>query len=123
MLRLFELSSGSVVDIGGRVIEDRGIGSADPAAERVGLAIAAMLALLGAIAMIRSGPGTTGEAPRIPRGPLFLWLVPILMIVVTALLNGLPRDRLPADPFLLILAAVGAVWLWDRLRATNGTSR
>lgn len=116
IVRMFELTGGSVVDRGGRLLEDRGIGSADPPAERAGLAIAAMLALLGAFALVRSGTRWAGESPRIPRGPLFLWLVPILMIVVTALLNGLPRDRLPADPFLLILAAIGLTWLWDRLR-------
>jgi 4-amino-4-deoxy-L-arabinose transferase-like glycosyltransferase len=116
LLRMFEVAGGSVVDLGGRPLDDRGIGSADPMAERVGLAIAAMLALLGAVALARSKPRSAGQPPRIPRGPLFLWAVPILMIVATAFLNGLPRDRLPADPFLLILAAIGLSWLWDRLR-------
>jgi 4-amino-4-deoxy-L-arabinose transferase-like glycosyltransferase len=116
LARMFELAGGSVVDFDGRALDERGIGSADPTAERIGIAIAAMLAALGAFALVRSGSQKVGEAPHIPRGPLFLWLIPILMIIVTASLNGLPRDRLPTDPFLLILAAIGFTWLWDRLR-------
>jgi 4-amino-4-deoxy-L-arabinose transferase-like glycosyltransferase len=114
LLRLFEVTGGSVVDADGRTVADRGIGSADPTAERVGLAIAAILALLGLIVMLRSKPGGGDGPRRIPRGPLFLWLVPILMILVAAPIAGLPRYRLPADPFLLILAAIGLTWLWDR---------
>lgn len=121
LARMFELADGSVVSTGGRILDQRGIGSADPAAERVGLAIVAMLALLGAIALARSKPRSAGQPPRIPRGPLFLWAIPILMIVATAFLNGLPRDRLPADPFLLILAAIGLAWLWDSLRQRPAT--
>lgn len=115
-IRMFELAGGSVVDRGGQALEGRGIGAADPPAERVGLAIAAMLALLGAFALARSTSRKAGGPPCIPRGPLFFWLVPILMIVATALLNGLPRDRLPTDPFLLTLASIGFIWLWERLR-------
>jgi 4-amino-4-deoxy-L-arabinose transferase-like glycosyltransferase len=113
LLRMSEIVGGSVVDRGGVVLNDRGIGSADPAAERIGLALAATLALFGMIALARSSVDA-GEAPRLPRGPLFLWLVPVLTILGTAPLNGLPRDRLPADPFLLLLAAIGLIWLWDR---------
>jgi len=117
LLRLFEVAGGSVVDDEGHVVDDRGIGSADPAVERAGIAIAAALALLGAFAILRSRsqPRPDGAPPLIPSGPLFLWLVPILMILLAAPIAGLPRYRLPADPFLLILAALGLGWLWDRL--------
>ncbi|HET7484486.1 MAG TPA: hypothetical protein VFJ64_03840, partial [Solirubrobacterales bacterium] len=57
--------------------------------------------------------------PRIPRGPLFLWTVPITMLILTALINGLPRDRLPVDPFLLIFTAIGLTWLHDKLNARS----
>lgn len=130
LLRLFELTGGSVVgarNAGGslvaapdEVVEERGIGSATPPAERVGLAIAFALALLGAfaIASSRRRPAR-GEAdpPRFPRGPWFLWLTPVVMLAATAVANGLPRYRVPADPFLLILAAIGLVWAWERLAA------
>ncbi len=117
LLRMFEIVGGSVVGEYGQVLTQRGIGSADPTSERISLAIAAVLALLGLLAIVRSKPHDGASArgrPRIPRGPLFLWLVPVLIIVATAPINGLPRDRLPADPILLILSAIGLIWLWDR---------
>jgi 4-amino-4-deoxy-L-arabinose transferase-like glycosyltransferase len=114
LLRLFEIADGSVVDAGGEVVAERGIGSATPLAEQIGLAFAVILAAVGAVAMARSQPREAGLPPRIPRGPLFFWLVPILMILVAIPIAGLPRYRLPADPFLLILAAIGLTWLWDR---------
>jgi hypothetical protein len=116
---MFEIADGSVVDHRGRVVDDRGIGSAVSTAERVALALAAILAVVGVLAIARTrsatGPGRAGR--RIPVGPLFLWLVPILMIATALPIAGLPRYRLPADPFLLILAAIGVVWLRDHLTA------
>lgn len=132
MLRLFEVDGGSVVgahNVGGQLVADprvvavgRGIGSATPAAERVGLVLAAVLALLGIVAIVRSRPtaGADQAGPRrVPRGPWFLWLIPIVMIVAAAPVNGLPRYRTPADPFLLILAAIGLLWIWDRASAAR----
>ncbi len=115
ILRLFEVVGGSVVDAAGHVDSDRGIGSATPLAERIGLAVAVALAVFGLAALLRSSRQT--QPPPIPRGPLFLWLIPILMLLLAAPIAGLPRYRLPADPFLLILAAIGATWIWDRLRS------
>jgi 4-amino-4-deoxy-L-arabinose transferase-like glycosyltransferase len=120
LLRLFEISRGSVVDADGEVVADRGIGSATPTRERIGLAIVVILALFGTVAIVRSKPRGPDGPPRIPRGPLFLWLVPILMILIAAPIAGLPRYRLPADPFLLILAAIGLTAAWDRLRPIGG---
>jgi 4-amino-4-deoxy-L-arabinose transferase-like glycosyltransferase len=116
LLRLFEVVGGSVVDAQGRTVDDRGIGSAVSTAERVGIAIAIILAVVGVIAMVRSKPEDDDQPPRIPHGPLFLWLVPILMLLIAAPIAGLPRYRLPADPFLLMLAAIGVAWLLDRQR-------
>jgi 4-amino-4-deoxy-L-arabinose transferase-like glycosyltransferase len=122
LLRLFEIVGGSVVDVEGRPLNDRGIGSATRTVDRIGLALGAALAMVGVIAIVRSRrkvePGA-GETRRIPHGPLYLWLVPILMIVTAAPLGGLPRYRLPADPFLLILAAIGLAYLWDRITPGN----
>ena len=118
LVRMFELTGGSVVDGSGKPVDDRGIGSATPVAERVGLGVVCLLALGGLFAIVRSRLAVRSrptEPPDIPSGPLFLWLLPILILLMTALLNGLPRDRLPADPFLLILAAVGLAWIFNRL--------
>jgi hypothetical protein len=74
--------------------------------------------LLGAAAIGRSRRGlekTEAGLPRFPLGPWFLWLVPLVMVLVAAPINGLPRYRVPADPFLLLLAAIGIVWAWQRL--------
>jgi 4-amino-4-deoxy-L-arabinose transferase-like glycosyltransferase len=122
LMRLFEIKGGSVVDNDGSVLDQRGIGSADPLAERVGLGISGLLALVGVVAIVRRCADRSPRL-RIPRGPLFYWLIPVLTILVTALLNGLPRDRVPADPFLLTLAAIGLVWAgraWFERRPTRG---
>jgi 4-amino-4-deoxy-L-arabinose transferase-like glycosyltransferase len=126
LLRMFEVAGGSVVDRAGRAVDDRGVGSATLSSERVGLAIVALLALAGTLALIVSRPSKTrncGEPVGLPRGPLFFWLLPALIVLMTAFLNGLPRDRLPADPFLLILAAIGAAVLWDRVRGQASQAR
>jgi 4-amino-4-deoxy-L-arabinose transferase-like glycosyltransferase len=119
LLRLFEIVGGSVVNSKGNVVVDRGIGSATPLSERIGIAILAPFALLGIIAILRARSESRyrGGPPQIPSGPLFLWLVPTLMILIAMPIAGLPRYRLPADPFLLILAAIGLTWLWARLAA------
>jgi 4-amino-4-deoxy-L-arabinose transferase-like glycosyltransferase len=112
LLRMFELSGGSVVGTHGEPIVERGIGSQDPWVERIGLGIAVLLAAIGVAAIVRSrrGKGDAGEPP-VPSGPWFMWLVPILALLATAPLGGLPRYRLAADPFILLLAGVGAAWL------------
>lgn len=52
---------------------------------------------------------------RVPVAPV---LMPIVISTLAAVvLIPLPRFRVPADVSLVILAAVGAVWLWDRWRA------
>lgn len=114
LLRLFEVTGGSVVGFYGEPVTIRGIGSDDPLAERLGLGIAVILAAIGVFAIVRSRRRVELGERRIPGGPLFLWLVPILLILVAAPINGLPRQRTPVDPFILILAAVGLAWLWDR---------
>lgn len=126
LLRMFEVAGGSVVDSRGRAVEDRGIGSATPLTERAGLAIVVFFALAGTLALIAARPTkarNAGGPAVLPKGPLFLWLLPSLIVVMTAFLNGLPRDRVPADPFLLILAAIGLRALWDRTRGHASRAR
>lgn len=113
LLRMFEIAGGSVVDVGSKPVNTRGIGSADPMIERIGLGVVVALAALGITALVRSRK-RPAPAGRIPPGPVFLWLVPLCLFLVSAPVNGLPRQRTPIDPFILILAAIGMRWLWDR---------
>lgn len=117
LLRMFEVADGSVVDLDGRPVVTRGIGSANLLVERLGIALAVVFAALGVFALARSRRRAPRDPRRLSAGPLFLWLVPVLLILVSAPINGLPRQRTPIDPFLLILAAIGLTWLWDRLVA------
>lgn len=115
LLRMFEVTGGSVVELDGEAVTFRGIGSADPPVERIGLGIAGMLALLGIWVIWRRLPASAGRP--ISAGPFFLWLVPLFLIIVSVPINGLPRQRTPIDPFILILASIGLSWLLDRLAA------
>ncbi len=44
--------------------------------------------------------------PADERGPAFIWVMPILMLVVAAWLIGLPRYRTPAYPFVAMLVGL-----------------
>lgn len=116
LLRLFETSADSVVDRHGHTYSDRGVGSTNPPADRLGLAVVGLLALIGGAALVGSSARARRAAapPELPTGPLFLWLVPLMMLAVAVPIAGVPRYRLPADPFLMILAAIGTLWLIDR---------
>lgn len=105
LLRLFDLGEDSVVGRNSVLVVQRGIGSHVASAERVGLVLALVLGAVGLFVLLRH------EAPR---GPAFLWSVPVLTVLVAAPVAGLPRYRVPADPFLLILAAIGLNWIWQR---------
>jgi 4-amino-4-deoxy-L-arabinose transferase-like glycosyltransferase len=120
LLRLFELEGGSVIGRNGKPLDQRGIGSGTPAAERIGLAIAAALALIGIAVIVRTRSRAGPGAGRIPSGPVFLWLVPCLAVLVSAPVAGLPRYRLPADPFLMLLAAIAITSLTAKARARAG---
>ncbi|HKG35414.1 MAG TPA: glycosyltransferase family 39 protein [Solirubrobacterales bacterium] len=113
LLRLFEISGGSVVNSRGEPVTERGIGSAIPVAERIALALAVALAAVGLIAVLRAQSAARDRSgpPSIPAGPLFFWLVPVLVVLASAPIAGLPRYRVPADPFLLTAAAIGLVVL------------
>jgi 4-amino-4-deoxy-L-arabinose transferase-like glycosyltransferase len=121
LVRMFELSGGSVVGLHGEEVNVRGIGSADLTSERIALAIVGAFALLGVAAMV-----ATRRLPadrRVRPGPIFFWLIPILLLLVTAPINGLPRQRIPIDPFLITLAALGAAWVWDTVTVTRPADR
>jgi 4-amino-4-deoxy-L-arabinose transferase-like glycosyltransferase len=121
LVRMFEIAGGSVVGLRGEEVNIRGIGSADLTSERIGLAIVGGLALVGLGAMIATGGAASTH--RVRPGPLFFWLVPLFLLLVSAPINGLPRQRIPIDPFLITLAALGAVWAWDRVVGRDGAGR
>ena len=51
------------------------------------------------------------------RAPWWIWIAPVLMFASGALLAGLIRYRLPADPFLILLAALALDAAWQRAQA------
>jgi 4-amino-4-deoxy-L-arabinose transferase-like glycosyltransferase len=125
LLRLFEIEGGSVVDSKGRPLDQRGVGSETPTSERIGLALA-VLAALGGIAILlaaRRRGRRTGQPPDPPSGPAFLWAVPIVMLAIAIPVAGVPRYRLPADPFILLLASIAAVSIVDAARRRREPAR
>ena len=70
------------------------------------LYVVLLLALVGAVAEVRS---------RGPRAPAFLWASPLLALLPALAIYGLPRYRAPADPFLIMLAALGILAAWQRV--------
>lgn len=55
--------------------------------------------------------------------PKAFWGVPLTLYLTGVLVLGLTRGRTPMDPFLLMLAALGAVQIWKRLRPSGRGSQ
>lgn len=62
-------------------------------------------------------------APSARRAPLAVWAVPVLMFFSALWVIGLTRYRVPADPFLIVLAAPVLLAVWDRTRAALASRR
>ena len=79
----------------------------DPAS----LAVASVYAFwaLAALALL----GALTAAGR--RAPVALWGWPLAVCLSTVLIIGATRYRLPADPFIIMFAAVGLLAVWRRL--------
>ena len=73
-----------------------GYGPGTAASDAVGLAVAGVLAFVGLAA---------GAARGVPRS---IWLAPVLLVLVTAVVLGESRLRLGVDPFLVLLGGAGA---------------
>jgi hypothetical protein len=84
---------------------DRLISPIDPAS----LYLIMVLALVGIAAQF-------GPLPS-PRAPPFIWSFPLVLLLPAVFFWGLQRYRAPADPFLVMLAAVGVVAMVDQLLA------
>jgi 4-amino-4-deoxy-L-arabinose transferase-like glycosyltransferase len=89
------------------IYADRGIGVEISVAEPIAFYVFLLLALAGGAALLRRPPGQ--------RGPPWLWALMVALVAFTLPIIGLPRYRAPAEPFLLILAALGALAIWDWL--------
>lgn len=68
-------------------------------------AVTSLFALMGLVFVLRK---------RVKCWPVWMW-VAVYQAIVLAFF-ALPRYRLNVEPFLLILAAVGCVWLWGMVR-------
>jgi 4-amino-4-deoxy-L-arabinose transferase-like glycosyltransferase len=67
-----------------------------------------------AAALLAMGGVLTGSARRAPPA---LWACPIVILLSTVFFQGSTRYRSPADPFVIMLAALALVAVWERLRA------
>jgi hypothetical protein len=52
---------------------------------------------------------------RARRPPVAFWAAPLVIVICTVPLFGLARYRAPADPFVVMLVALGSVSAWRRL--------
>ncbi|HKP90199.1 MAG TPA: glycosyltransferase family 39 protein [Thermoleophilaceae bacterium] len=109
LLRVFDFERAGPfgTDLQALELEALGVGRLDSKVVWLGsLYLVLALALLGAVA----------EARGARRAPVFVWLAPLLLLLPALAIYGLPRYRAPIDPFLVMLAAVGCVAAWTRLR-------
>jgi len=52
--------------------------------------------------------------------PWALWGCPVAVFCSTVVFLGATRYRAPADPFLIMLAALALIAAWDRRRGSRG---
>ena len=65
-----------------------------------------------------------GASTRLVReAPLLLWSIPLAFVSSIVLISGLMRYRLPADPFFILLAALGLVAIAGWLLGPRGLGR
>lgn len=84
-----------------------------------GLAVLSVYAfwLLGLLAIA----GALTRAAR--RAPWSFWACPVVLFLSAVMLIGSTRYRSPADPFIVVLAALACCAAWSRLRAAAGPAR
>jgi 4-amino-4-deoxy-L-arabinose transferase-like glycosyltransferase len=79
-----------------------------------------LLSLYLVLALALLGLGLVMRRRDLRKAAVLVLGVPVLILVPALAIYGLPRYRAPADPFLVMLAAVGAVAVWNRLRTRTG---
>jgi 4-amino-4-deoxy-L-arabinose transferase-like glycosyltransferase len=58
--------------------------------------------------------------PSVRRTPVFVWLTPVVMILTTVFIAAGIRYRVPADPFIICLAAAGLVQAFSWMSRRRG---
>jgi 4-amino-4-deoxy-L-arabinose transferase-like glycosyltransferase len=107
-LRMFDLARRHPADVSG-LRRERGLGRAsDGVVVWSGYGIE-LVALGGVLILL--------ALPRGRRGPIFPWLIPPLMVVGAIAILGNSRYRAPVEPFLVFLAAIALVGLWEKARS------
>ncbi|MGI8507295.1 MAG: hypothetical protein ACR2MK_10940, partial [Solirubrobacteraceae bacterium] len=56
---------------------------------------------------------------RLDLGPWWLWAIPVAVVVVTIPTVGNPLKRAPLDPFLILIAAIGAAGAAEAMRSRS----
>lgn len=116
VLRLGEVERNRSFEVSFQAQTIQAQGASRLASPVIPLSVYALLALavLGVVAQLGLLPSR--------RAPLFVWAVPVLLVLPALAVYGLARYRAPLDPFLVMLAAVGLVGLVDRFGRTAGRS-
>src|SRR5581483_3360884 len=76
------------------------------------LAVASMYAFWAALGLAIAGAFTV-EARRAPAA---LWWIPAVIVLTCLFFEGSTRYRAPADPYILVLSALGLIALAERVR-------
>ena len=111
-LRVFDIRHDTAFKPGFQATFLQALGDGRLASRAVPASVYALLvlALLGVVAQLARGA-------TVARAPWYLWAVPVLMVLPAIGVYGLARYRSPVDPFLVILAAIGLVSVYERLTA------
>lgn len=90
--------------------------------ERIDSPVVFLGSLYAVLLLALAGVAAQVARRALPRAPLFVWLVPALVLLPALAIYGLPRYRAPADPFLVMFAAVGVVAVADALVRRRATA-
>jgi 4-amino-4-deoxy-L-arabinose transferase-like glycosyltransferase len=96
--------------------EQAGLGDRAATISTWSMRLLELLALVGVVLLL--------GRPRGRRGPWFVWLAPVLLVLAAVWISGSTRYAIPAYPFLVLLASVAVVDGAQRLAGArdSGTS-
>jgi len=90
------------LDVERQAARDYGMSAGLSKAATYSFYLVALLALIGL------------SYPAARRTPVLFWLTPVVMVLTTVFIAANARYRIPADPFVVCLAALGLVRLFNR---------